>query len=144
MTQSQAAQPIYDAIETLIKAAVPADAKVFQANMPFQIMSTLQREAARIVTYLISADRRRVNSSGATPVHEITLEINFFGTLQDADEMASAFSDLITGEEYTTKGWTIAIDQQSRRDIWEPQVAVKHVWTQYKGLAIAPESGTAG
>ena len=77
-------------------------------------------------------------------MHEITIEINFFGTLQDADEMASAFSDLITGEEYTTKGWTIAIDQQSRRDIWEPQVAVKHIWTQYKGLAIAPESGTAG
>lgn len=142
--QSQAVQPVYDAIETLIRAAVPSDAKVFQANMPFQIMSTLQRETARIVTYLISADRRRVNSSGATPVHEITIEINFFGTLQDADEMASAFSDLITGEEYTTKGWTIAIDQQSRRDIWEPQVAVKHIWTQYKGLAIAPESGTAG
>ena len=141
---SQAVQPVYDAIEALIRAAVPSDAKVYQANMPFQVMSTLQRETAMIVTYLISADHRRVNSSGATPVHEITIEINFFGTLQDADEMASAFSDLVSGEEYTAKGWTIAIDQQSRRDIWEPQASVKHVWTQFKGLAIAPESGTAG
>lgn len=144
MTQSQEVPRVYDAIENLIKAAVPADAKVYQANMPFQVMSTLTREASRIVTYLITADRRRVNSSGATPVHDITVELNFYGSLHDCDDMANAFSDLVTGEEYTTKKWTIAIDQQSRRDIWEPQVAVKHIWAQYKGLAIAPEPGTDG
>ena len=141
---SQQAQPVYNAIEHLIRAAVPSDAKVFQANMPFQVMGTLQREAARIVTYLITADRRRVNTSGATPVHELTIEVNFFGTLTDADSMANAFSDLVTGEEYKVNGWTIDLDQQSRRDIWEPQVAVKHVWTQFRGLAIGPENGTAG
>ena len=144
MSQSQAAPRVYDAIESLIRAAVPADAKVFQANMPFQVMGTLQREAARIVTYLITADKRRVNSSGSTPVHEITVDVNFFGSLADADDMANAFSDLVTGEEYKVRQWTIIIDQQNRRDIWEPQVAVKRVYAQFKGLAIAPENGTAG
>ena len=140
---SPAVQPVYDALEDLIRAAVPASAKIYQANMPFQVMSTLQRETARIVTYQISADRRRVNSSGSTPVHEITVEVNFYGTLEDADGMAAAFSDLVSGEEYEVDGWTIAIDQQNRRDIWEPQVAVKHVWTQFRGLAIE-EPGTDG
>ena len=144
MTQSQQAPRVYDAIESLIRAAVPSDARVFQANMPFQVMGTLARETARIVTYMITTDRRRVNSSGATPVHEITLEVNFYGSLADADDMANNFSNLVTGEEYKVKKWTIVIDQQSRRDIWEPQVAVKHIWTQFKGLAIEPEHGTAG
>jgi len=96
------------------------------------------------VTYLITGDRLRVNSSGATPVHEISVDLNFFGTLTDADAMANAFGALASGEEYTTNGWTITIDQQNRRDIWEPQVAVKHVYMQFKGLAIAPEPGTDG
>ena len=52
MPQSQQAPQVYDAIEALIKSVVPEDCRIFQANMPLQLMGSLERETMRICTYL--------------------------------------------------------------------------------------------
>lgn len=143
MPQSQKAAPIYDAIEALLKSVVPADCRIFQANMPLQMMDSLARETARLCTYLIFQDRIRQNSSGRTPVHDIILEVSFYGSLTDADQMAGDFNAAVIGNSVTSEGWNFILrpsQSVGRRDVWEPRIAVKREYLQLQGIAIEPQS----
>lgn len=140
---------IYDAFEAVLKTALPKDCRIFQANMPLQLMSTLTRETAKLCTYLVFQDRIRVNSSGATPVHEVSIEISLYGTLDDTNSMAASINELLLGQEIKSAGWHFILKsaQAGKRDVWEPGIQVKREWLQYQGFAIEPESaviGTAG
>ena len=136
---------IYEALEALLKAALPADCRIYQGNMPLQVMDQLARETMRICTYLFYQDRIRMNSSGATPVHEVTVEFSCFGSLADANDMAGAISELFIGQEIEAGGWRFCLypmPNVGKRDIWEPRVAVKREWLQFKGFAIEPDPET--
>ena len=139
---SQKAARIYDALEALLKSAVPEDCRIFQANMPLQLMDQLARETARLCTYLVQQDRNRMTASGRTPVHEVTIEVSFYGSLADVDDMATALNGILIGNEVEFEGWRFCLypsPQAGKRDVWEPRAAVKREWLQYKGLAIEPE-----
>jgi hypothetical protein len=134
---------IYDAIEAVLKAALPADCRIFPVNMPLQLMDQLARETAKLCTYLIFQDRIRQTASGATPVHDITLEISVYGTLADVDSMANDLTTLLVGQEVTAQGWRFYLrpsQAAGRRDVWDPRIAVKREYIQFQGLVIAPES----
>lgn len=139
---SQQQPSIYDAFEAFLRSVLPEGCKIFQANMPFQQMQSLARETAQVCTWLISADVPRVNSSGRTPVHDMTIEVNLFGTLAEADANANAVIDALVGEQILSEGWDFVLHQArpGRRDIWEPQVQVKRVWLSFSGLVIEPSS----
>lgn len=141
MPQSQQAPQVYDAIEALIKSVVPEDCRIFQANMPLQLMGSLERETMRICTYLLVQDRVRNNASGSTPVHEILLEVSFYGSLEDVDTMSKALTGLICGQTVTSEGWSFALvaGQAGKRDVWEPRITVKREHLQFRGFAIEPE-----
>jgi len=143
MPQSPKAAQIYDAIEVLLKSVIPADCRIFQANMPLQLMDSLARETTRLCTYLIFQDRVRQNSSGRTPVHEIILEVSFYGNLTDVDQMAGDFNAAVIGKSVMSAGWNFILrpsQSVGRRDIWEPRIAVKREYLQMQGLAIEPQS----
>ena len=131
---------IYDASELMLKTALPSDCRIFQANMPLQVMDQLARESAKLCTYLIYQDRVRMNSSGATPVHEINLEISLYGTLSDVDDMVKAINGLCLGSPVSASGWQFILlpAQAGRRDVWEPRIQVKREWLQFRGFAIEP------
>ena len=142
---------IYDAFESVLKAAVPDDCRIFHVNMPLQLMSTLTRETAKLCTYLIFQDRIRLNSSGSTPIHEVSIELSLYGTLEDVNSMAASVNEMLLGQEVNASGWRFVLKQQQagKRDIWEPGLQVKREWLQYQGFAIEPENsaadtGTAG
>ena len=133
---------IYEVIEALLKAVLPQDCRIYQGNMPMQLMDQLQRETMRICTYLVFQDRIRMNSSGATTVHEIIVEFSLFGSLSDANDMANSVSELFIGQTVEVGGWHISLfpaPNVGKRDIWEPRVAVKREWLQFKGFAIEPD-----
>jgi len=144
MPQSQATPQVYDAVTALLKAALPDDCRIFHGAVPLQVLDSLQRQTAHICVWLITADKVRINSSGSTPVHEITIEASLFGSLEDIDDMASELIALTTGEEIEAKYWTFDIDLRTRKDMWEPQIQTKRVWLQLAGIAIAPQTGMAG
>ena len=140
--QSTQAARIYDGIEALLKAVVPTGCRIFHANMPLQVMDQLQRETAQLCTYLVQQDNIRMNSSGPTPVHEVLVEVSFFGSLADVDDMAANLSALLIGNEITAEGWRFCLypsPQSGKRDIWEPRIQVKREWLQFKGFAIEPD-----
>ena len=136
---------IYDAIETMLKAVVPADCRIFHANMPLQLMDQLTRSTAKLCTYLVFQDRIHMNSSGATPIHEITIEFSFYGSLSDVDDMAKDLNTLLVGTEVNAGGWRfiLAPAQNGRQDIWEPRLQVKREWLRFTGFAIEPETTEA-
>ena len=145
MPQSHQAARVYDALEELIRSVVPSDCRIFQANMPLQLMDQLARESARICTYLVFQDRRRQNSSGATLVHDISVEFSFYGSLAAVDDMTTALTGLFTGSIVESSGWRFCLhpnQQSGRRDVWEPRISVKREWLQFEGIAIEPEAET--
>lgn len=144
MPQSQATPQIYDAVTDLLKAVLPEDCRIFHGAVPLQVLDSLQRQAARICVWLISSDQPRVNTSGATPVHEITLEASLFGQLGDIDSMVVSLTEATTGNEIEVDGWTFDIDVRTRRDMWEAQIQTKRAWLQFRGLVIEPATGTDG
>jgi len=141
MPQSQQAPRIYDAFESLIRNAVPEDCKVFQANMPLQLMDSLARETMRVCTYLLIQDRVRNTASGSTPVHEVLIEVSFYGSLDDADTMSKDLTAQICGQTVTAEGWSFSLvaGQAGKRDVWEPRITVKREHLQFRGLAVEPE-----
>ena len=133
---------IYEAFEAVIRqAAIPPDCRIFQANMPLQNMDALARESALLCTYLISKDRARLNTDGRTPVHEVTIEVSFFGTLAEVDKMSADLSELLVSSVVTAKGWTFDLVHAptGKRDIWEPRIQGKREFIQFQGFAIEPE-----
>ena len=133
---------IYDAFETLIKTALPKDCRIFQANMPLQLMDQLTRETAKLATWLIVTDKVRVNSSGISPVHEVTIEISVYGSLTDVDTMAYDLNSVLVGQETSSKGWRFVLvpGQAGKRDVWEPRIQVKREHLQFRGFAIEPNA----
>ena len=133
---------IYEAIETILKAVLPQDCRIYHANIPLQVQDQLQRETMRLCSYLVFQDRVHVNSSGPTPVHEVIIEFSFYGNLTDASEMANDLTAMLVGDTVTSKGWRFCLypaPGSGKRDVWEPRVAVKREWLQLKGFAIEPE-----
>ncbi|MBQ6508076.1 MAG: hypothetical protein IJI07_01260 [Flexilinea sp.] len=142
---------MHDAFETILKAALPKDCRIFSINMPLQLMNTLTRETAKLCTYLIQQDRIRLNSSGASPVHEVTIEVSLYGSLDEINSMAASVNGMLLGQEIKASGWRFVLKpaQPGKRDVWEPGIQVKREWLQYQGFAIEPENagadtGTAG
>jgi len=142
MQRSHQDARIYDGIEALLKTVTPEGCRIFHANMPLQVMDQLQRESAQLCTYLVQSDVIRRNSSGATPVHEVTIEVSFYGSLADVDDMASDLNALLVGNEIEAQGWRFCLypaPQTGKRDIWEPRIQVKREWLQFRGFAIEPD-----
>ena len=133
---------IYDAIETMLKAVVPADCRIFHANMPLQLMDQLSRETAKLATWLIVTDRVRVNTDGSSPVHEVTIEVSVYGTLDDVDAMAYDLNSVLVGQEVSSSGWRFVLvpGQTGKRDIWDPRIASKREHLQFRGFAIEPNA----
>lgn len=144
MPQSQQTPQIYKAVETMLKACLPATCRLYHVSAPLQVMDSIKRQDNQLCLWAISTDKQRINSSGLTPVHELTLEVNLVGSLETIDDITGALITLTTGEEIEAEGWTFDIDQKSRKDYWEPQIQAKRIWLQFAGLAIEPGPGTAG
>lgn len=140
MPQSQPTQAIYDAVEEVLKAVLPQTCKLFHASAPLQMLDSVQRQAAQLCVWSIAADRPRVNSSGLTPVHDLTVEISLVGALEPVDAIAVTITETFTGEELGTQDWTLDIDVRSRRDFWEAQIQTKRIWLQLAGIAIRNEA----
>ena len=133
---------IYDAFESLLKTALPKDCKIFAVNMPLQLMDQLSRETAKLATWLIVTDRVRVNTDGSSPVHEVTIEVSVYGTLDDVDAMAYDLNSVLVGQEVSSSGWRFVLvpGQTGKRDIWDPRIASKREHLQFRGFAIEPNA----
>ena len=131
----------YTDIEALLRSVLPEDCKIFQANMPFQTMDALARASARICTYLVFRDRVHINTSGITPVHQVTIEFSLYGQIEDVDSMAAALAAKFAEASVVSEGWTFDLVPASngKRDVWEPNIQAKREYLQYQGIAIAPE-----
>ena len=133
---------VYDAFESLLKTALPKDCRIFQANMPLQLMDTMQRENVKLATWLIVTDKVRINTDGASPVHEVTIEVSVYGTLDDVDAMAYDLNSVLVGQEVSASGWRFVLvpGQAGKRDIWDPRIASKREHLQFRGFAIEPNA----
>ena len=133
---------IYDAFELLLKTALPKDCRIFQANMPLQLMDQLTRDTAKLATWLIVTDRVRVNTDGSSPVHEVTIEVSVYGSLTDVDTMAYDLTSVLVGQEMSASGWRFVLvpGQAGKRDVWEPRITVKREHLQFRGFAIEPNA----
>ena len=143
MPQSQTDARIYDALEEILKAVVPTGCRIFHANMPLQLMDQLARESMKICTFLVQQDRIRMNTSGITPVHDVIVEVSFYGSLADVDDMAKALNTALIGNDIEALGWHFCLypsQQAGKRDVWDPRIQVKREWLQFRGLAIEPEA----
>ena len=125
----------YEAFEKILKAVI-ANVPVWQANMPFTKMDELARAAARTVTYLFFRDVERIRSGEASGVHDVVIEVNLFGPLEDIDGMAAALNSVLLNEEVETDGWLFSLVLRDKKDIWEPDIKSKRIWLQYGGLMI--------
>ncbi len=126
----------YEAFEAVLKAAMP-NVPVFQANMPFTKMDELARASVKTATYLFYQDTERVNSSGATGVHDVIIEVNLFGPLDEINRMAADLNTLLLNNDLTVRSWLFCLSVKDKKDIWEPNIKAKRLWIQYKGLMIA-------
>ena len=144
MPQSQTTQGLYSAVETVLSACMTDTCRLFHANAPLQLIDSIQRQTAQICVWSIASDKIRINSSGITPVHDVTIEVNLIGTLETIDAIALNIINTTTGEEIEAEEWALNIDLKAKRDFWEGQTGAKRIWLQLTGLAIAPEPGTDG
>lgn len=129
----------YEAFEKVIKTAIP-DTLVFQANMPLIKMDELARSTVKIVTYLFYQDTERVTSSGASGVHDVIIEINLFGPLEEIDRMAKSLNTLLLNDNVSIDTWTFVLSVKDKKDVWEPNIKSKRLWIQYKGIMIEENS----
>ena len=143
MQQSQTTQGLYSAIGLLLKDALPEDCRIFHGTVPYQMADTIKRQGVKLCAWIISADRVRVNTSGPTPVHNLTVDINLLGSLDEIDAMANAITSLTTGQELEEGEWVIDLDLRTKKDIWEAQIQTKRIWLRLTGIVIDP-AGTAG
>ena len=138
---------IYDAFDSILKSMLPADCKVFRLSIPMQMINSLTRETAKLCVWMLTGDQIRVNTSGATPVHEVTIDVSVFGTLEDASDMANTLLAGFIGKGIEADGWHFELRQKmpGKQDLWEPQIQDKRVWLQLTGIVIEPAvTGTAG
>ncbi len=125
----------HEAFEALLKSALPG-VPVFQANMPFLKMDELARAEAKTATYLFYKDTERVNTSGASGVHDVVIEVNLFGALTDINALAAALNARLLNGEAQAGDWVFALSAKDKKDIWEPNIKAKRIWIQYSGLMI--------
>lgn len=128
----------YEAFEAVLKSVFP-DVMVFQANMPFVKMDELARAAVKTVTYLFFQDTERVTTSGASGVHDVVIEVNLFGPLDEIDRMAQELNALLLNDDVQSGQWCFTLVMKDKKDIWEPNIKSKRLWIQYKGLMIREE-----
>lgn len=127
----------HEAFESILKETLPG-VLVFQANMPFVKMDELAKASVKTVTYLFFTDRPRVTTSGASGVHDVVIEVNVFGQLDEIDKMAAALNSVFLDDDVTADRWTfsLVVDQDGQKDIWEPGIKAKRVFIRYRGLMI--------
>lgn len=125
----------YDAFEAILKEIVPG-VPVFQANMPFQKMDELARAAVKTVTYLFYQDTERVYMDGPSGVHDVVIEVNLFGPLDEIDRMAGALNAVLLSDDVEKAPYTFSLVLKDKKDIWEPGIKAKRLWMQYKGIMI--------
>ena len=137
---------IYDAFDHLLQSILPKDCRVFRINMPFQQMQSLTRETAKLCIWLITSDVVRVNTSGPTPVHEVSIDISVFGTLEEVNSMSNTITEVLVGSDVESLGWHFVLRHRipGKQDIWEPQIQDKRIYLQLTGIVIEPDTGTAG
>ena len=128
----------YEAFEAVLKSVFP-DVMVFQANMPFVKMDELARAAVKTVTYLFFQDTERVTTSGASGVHDVVIEVNLFGPLDEIDRMAQELNAFVLNDDVQSGQWCFTLVMKDKKDIWEPNIKSKRLWIQYKGLMIKEE-----
>lgn len=129
----------YSAFEAILKMAFPG-VFVYQANMPFSKMDELAKVSAKTVTYLFYQDRQRVTSTGPSGVHDVLIEVNIFADLAEADAMINALNEILLADDVTVSRWTFSLVVAEKKDIWEPQIKSKRIWTQYKGIMIEEDT----
>lgn len=129
----------YSAFEAILKMAFPG-VFVYQANMPFSKMDELTKVSAKTVTYLFYQDRQRVTSTGPSGVHDVLIEVNIFADLAEADAMINALNEILLADDVTVSRWTFSLVVAEKKDIWEPQIKSKRIWTQYKGIMIEEDT----
>lgn len=125
----------YEAFESILREAMPGTL-VYQANMPFTKMDELARAAVKTVTYLFYQDTERVTTSGPSGVHDVVIEVNLFGPLEEIDRMASELSALLLSNDVIREQWTFTLGMKDKKDIWEPNIKAKRLWIQYKGIML--------
>ena len=125
----------YEAFESILREAMPGTL-VYQANMPFTKMDELARAAVKTVTYLFYQDSERVTTSGPSGVHDVVIEVNLFGPLEEIDRMASELSALLLSDDVIRGHWTFTLGMKDKKDIWEPNIKAKRLWIQYKGIML--------
>ena len=125
----------HEAFEAVLKSVLPGTL-LYQANMPFVKMDELARAEVKAVTYLFYQDNERVTTSGAAGVHDVLIEVNLFGPLEEIDRMAQALNGLFLNDDIRSGGWTFTLSVKDKKDIWEPGIKSKRIWIQYKGLMI--------
>lgn len=125
----------YEAFESILREAMPGTL-VYQANMPFTKMDELARAAVKTVTYLFYQDTERVTTSGPFGVHDVVIEVNLFGPLEEIDRMASELSALLLSDDVIREQWTFTLGMKDKKDIWEPNIKAKRLWIQYKGIML--------
>ena len=138
---------IYDAFDAVLKEMLPEDCRLFRLTMPLQLIQSLIRDNVKLCVWSLSSDQIRVNTSGATPVHEVSIDISVFGTLEEAAAMASAILAGLIGSDVESSGWHFVLRQRQpgKQDLWEPQIQTRREWIQLTGIVIEPAvTGTAG
>ncbi len=125
----------YEAFEAVLKEVLPG-VLIYQANMPFVKMDEMARAAVKAVTYLFFQDTERVTTSGASGVHDVLIEVNLFGPLEEIDRMAQILNGALLHQEVESENWCFALNIKDKKDIWDPNIKAKRLWIQYKGLMI--------
>ena len=128
----------YEAFEAILKEAFP-NVPVFQANMPLLKMDELARAEVTTVTYLFYQDTERVNTSGPSGVHDVTIEVNLFGPLDTIDGMAESLNTILLSEDVDEDAYTFTLVLKDKKDIWEAGIKSKRIWMQYTGLMIVED-----
>lgn len=127
----------HEDFEAILKEALPG-VLVFQANMPFVKMDELARASVKTVTYLFYQDTERLTTSGPSGVHDVIIEVNLFGSLDEIDRMANKLNEILLSDDVEAKsGRVFTLTLKDKKDIWEPDIKAKRIWIQYKGLMIA-------
>ena len=136
-----ASNTIHEAFENILKETLPGTL-VYPVNMPLLKMDELARAETKMATFLFFLDAERRTTSGPSGVHDVLIEVNLFGKLEEIDEMAETLNDLFLSEDVKSDkpigatGWTFCLTVKDKKDIWEPNIKAKRIWIQYKGIVI--------
>lgn len=130
-----ASETMHEAFEEILKETLPGTL-IYPVSMPLLKMDELARAEVKTVTYLFFLDNERRTTSGPSGVHDVLIEVNLFGKLDEIDEMAETLNDLFLSDDVSSDFWTFCLTAKDKKDIWDPNIKAKRIWIQYKGIAI--------